>query len=78
MVALREAKLGAECGTYVKAAEERRAKFRAACDSDGAKLCKDAAGKGGQLVQCLRSKQAELSKGCADAVAALPPPVQPK
>ena len=67
-----EAKLGAECASFVKAAEERRAKFRAACEADRAKLCSTVLGKGGQLIQCLKSKDAELSKPCAEAIAALP------
>ena len=69
-----QTKLGPECATYVKTAEERRAKFRAACETDRAKLCKDADAKGGKMMQCLRDKQAELSKPCAEAVAALPMP----
>ena len=71
-----QAKLGAECATYVKAAEERRTKFRAACEADRTKLCKDVEAKGGKQVQCLRDKQAELSKPCADALAALPAPAK--
>ena len=67
-----EAKLGAECASFVKAAEERRAKFRAACEADRAKLCSTVQGKGGQLIQCLKSKEAELSKLCAESLAALP------
>ena len=69
-----QAKLGPECATYVKSAEERRAKFRTACETDRAKLCKDVDAKGGKMMQCLRDKQAELSKPCAEAVAALPGP----
>ena len=69
-----QAKLGPECATYVKTAEERRAKFRATCAADGAKLCTDVDATGGKLTQCLRDKQAELSKPCAEAIAALPMP----
>ncbi len=69
-----QSKLGAECATYVKTAEERRAKFRATCESDRAKFCKDIDARGGKMMQCLRDKQAELSKPCAEAVAALPVP----
>lgn len=69
-----EAKLGAECASYVKAAELRREKLRTACEADRAKLCQGSEAKGGQAIRCLRSKQAELSKGCADAIAALPAP----
>ena len=67
-----QAKLGADCAAFIKAAEDRRAKFRAACETDRTKLCKDVEAKGGKQVQCLRDKQAELSKPCADALAALP------
>ena len=69
-----QAKLGAECGAYVKTAEERRVKFRAACETDRTKLCKDVEAKGGKMMQCLRDKQGELSKSCAEAIAALPGP----
>ena len=69
-----EAKLGAECAAYVKTAEERRTRFRAACDADRAKLCNNA--KGGELVQCLRGKAADLSKPCSEALAALPAPTK--
>ena len=71
-----QAKLGPECATYIKTAEERRTKFRAACDADRTKLCKDVEAKGGKQVQCLRDKQAELSKPCAEALAALPVPAK--
>ena len=71
-----QAKLGAECATFVKAADERRTKFRAACETDRTKLCKDVEAKGGKQVQCLRDKQAELSKPCADALAAMPVPAK--
>lgn len=67
-----EAKLGAECAAAVKVVKERREKLRAACKEDADKFCQAEAGRGGGFVQCLRSKQAELSKGCADAIAALP------
>lgn len=69
-------KLGAECATYVKAAGERRTKFQAACDADRSKLCSGIEPKGGQVMQCLNAKKAELSPACAEAVAALPSPTQ--
>lgn len=69
-----QAKLGPECASYVKTAEDRRTKFRVACEADRAKLCKDVEAKGGKMMQCLHDKQAELSKPCAEAVAALPGP----
>ena len=65
-------KLGAECATYVKAAGERRAKFQTACEADRAKHCGGIEPKGGQVIQCLTAKKAELSAACAEAVAALP------
>jgi hypothetical protein len=67
-------KLGPECTASIAAAKERREKMRAACKDDIDKLCKDAEGKGGALGQCLRGKLAELSKPCADALAAMPAP----
>jgi len=68
------AKLGADCTASIAAAKERREKMRAACKDDVEKLCKDAEGKGGQVMQCLRSKTAELSKPCADILATMPGP----
>ncbi len=65
-------KLGVECAAYVKAAGERRAKFQAACDGDRMKLCSGTESKGGQVMQCLNAKKAELSPACAEAVSALP------
>jgi hypothetical protein len=81
-----QAKLGAVCATAVKGAQDRRAAFQAACKADGDKLCagSDKAGVGagegkgeareggGGVMGCLRAKQAELSKPCADLIAALP------
>ena len=69
-----QAKLGAECATAIKNARERREKVQTACKADADKLCAGAQPKGGQFVACLRGKQAELSKPCADAIAALPQP----
>jgi hypothetical protein len=67
-------KLGPECTAAIAAAKERREKVRAACKDDIDKLCKDAEGKGGAIGQCLRGKSAELSKPCADMLAAMPGP----
>ena len=70
-----QAKLGAACATAVKTVQERREKFQAACKADSDKLCAaEALAKGGrgEVVGCLRAKQAELSKPCAELVAALP------
>ena len=70
-----QAKLGAECAGAIKAAQARREALQAACKADADKLCATtAAPKGGQIVTCLRGKLAEVSKPCADAIAALPPP----
>jgi hypothetical protein len=73
-----QAKLGATCATAIKAARERREKLQAACKADADKLCKGVQPKGGQFVTCLRGKTAELSKPCADALAALPEPAAKK
>ena len=67
-----ETKLGASCATAVKETKARRDKVRTACAEDVKKLCADGDKKGAQPVQCLRTKTAELTKDCADAVAALP------
>ena len=69
-----QAKLGPACATAIKATVERREKLQAACKADADKLCAGAKDKGGQFIACLRGKQAELSKPCAEAIAALPQP----
>lgn len=70
-----EAKLTPACAAAVKAAVEVREAVRTACRDDRARLCgKGARGEGIGATACLRSKQAELSKACADALANLPPP----
>ena len=69
-----QAKLGAACGTAVKTVQANREKLRTACKADADKLCAGTQDKGGQFVQCLRGKQSELSKPCAEAIAALPAP----
>ena len=61
-------KLAADCGTALKAAEERREKMRTACKADADKLCKDVAPKGGELVRCLRSKEKDVSAECKAAM----------
>jgi hypothetical protein len=69
-----QAKLGGACAEAMKTAQERRQKIRAACQTDIDKLCAGTEGAGGGVMQCLRSKAAELSKGCADVLATLPAP----
>jgi hypothetical protein len=70
-------KLGGECAAAVKIMQDRRAALRAACKDDSDKLCgSDATAKGSARLACLRSKMSELSKPCADALAALPSPAQ--
>ena len=73
-----QAKLGAACATAIKATRDRREKLQTACKGDIEKLCAGVQPKGGQFVACLRGKTAELSKPCADAVAALPEPAAKK
>ena len=73
-----QAKLGAACATAIKATQQRREKLQVACKADADKLCAGAQPKGGQFVACLRTKTAELSKPCADAIAALPQPAAKK
>ena len=70
----KEADLGPECGAAVKVVKERRDRLRAACKEDADKLCQGADSKVAPIVQCLRAKQAELSKACADMIASLPAP----
>ena len=66
-------KLSADCGTAVTAMQEKRKAMRAACKDDSAKLCPDL--RGGEMMSCMRTKTADLSKPCADALAAMPMPV---
>jgi len=73
-----QAKLGAACAAAVKTAQANREKVRTACKADADKLCAGTEAKGGRLVQCLRGKQAELTKPCADAIAAVPAPESKK
>lgn len=68
-----QVKLGPSCASAVKATQERRAALQAACKADADKLCgAEGDTKGGVRVACLRTKTTELSKPCADAIAALP------
>ena len=71
-LAQNEAKLGAACATAFKDIKARRDKVRTVCAEDVKKLCAEGDKKGAQPVQCLRAKSAELTKDCAEAVAALP------
>ena len=73
-----QAKLSAACATAIKATQERRTALQTACKADADKLCPTAKDKGGQFIACLRGKTAELSKPCADAIAALPQPAAKK
>jgi hypothetical protein len=66
-------KLSPDCATALSAAQERRKVFRAACQADTDKLC--AGMKGREMMGCLKGKTADLSKPCADAIAAMPGPV---
>jgi len=70
----KEAALGPECAAAVKVVKERRDRLRAACKEDSDKLCQGADSKVAPIVECLRAKQAELSKACADMIASLPAP----
>ena len=54
-----QAKLAAPCAAAVKTAQDRRAAVQASCGADAQKLCVGVEGRGGQLVQCQRGKQAE-------------------
>jgi hypothetical protein len=65
-----ESKLSPACVAAVKASREAREKVRTAYKADRARLCSDT--KGAAALQCLRAKQAELTKPCAEALAALP------
>ena len=68
-----QAKLGADCSAALKTAQDRRAAFQAACKADTDKLCAESGnGRGGEVVACLRSKSADLSKPCADMLASMP------
>lgn len=66
------ANLSADC----KAGMEKMAALRKAadenCKADRASLCKDDGGDGRGGFRCLRENIAKVSKGCADAMAALP------
>lgn len=66
-------KLSPGCATAVAAAKERRKAFRAACMPDADKLCSGL--KGHEMMGCLKGKTGDLSKPCADALAAMPGPV---
>ena len=76
-----KAKLTGACQTAFNDAQAKRQAARAACADDAKKLCAGDAAKGeaqaggkggGQALQCLRTKVAEVTKPCADALAALP------
>ena len=67
-----ETKLGPTCATAFNEIKARREKVRTVCAADVKKFCADGDKKGAAPVQCLRTKTAELTKDCADAVAALP------
>lgn len=73
-----QAKLGPDCSGAIKAVQDRRAAFRAACKADIDKLCAGSApaAGGGGVVACLKGKSAELSKPCSDALATMPQATQ--
>ena len=73
-----QAKLTPACATAIKTTRERREKLQTVCKDDAAKLCAGVQPKGGQFVSCLRGKQAELTKDCADAITALSQPAAKK
>lgn len=72
-----ETKLSADCKSAMAAIKSARVAVRDACKSDMTSLCASTtteakAGKSGKGMSCLRENQARLSKGCADALAAVP------
>ena len=69
-----EAKLSPGCASALKWAQQLRETARTACRDDRVRFCKGVRVGGGSVMACLREKQAELSKPCADAIASLPVP----
>ena len=64
-----EGELSESCKAHRAQNREKSKEIKKACKADYKKLCKDVKPGQGRIIQCLNSKQAELSQGCKDALA---------
>lgn len=51
----------------------QKMQLRSECGADISRLCPGIAPGGGQLMKCVEAKKAELSKPCAETIAAVMP-----
>jgi len=58
------AKLSPACGKVVQATEEKSAEFKKVCGEDVTKHCQGVARGQGRVLECLKSKQAQLTPAC--------------
>lgn len=64
-----EGEVSEGCKAHRAQNREKSKEIKKACKADYKKLCKDVKPGQGRIIQCLNSKQAELSQGCKDALA---------
>lgn len=51
----------------------QKLRLRSQCSADIKRLCPDIAPRDGQLMKCVQAKKSQLSKPCADTIAAVMP-----
>lgn len=68
-MASHEAELSGACKAHRTELREKSRDIKKACKADYKKLCKEVKPGQGRIIQCLKSKEAELSGACKEALA---------
>lgn len=66
---MHEGEVSEPCKAHRAQNREKSKEIKKACKADYKKLCKEVKPGEGRIIQCLNSKQAELSQSCKDALA---------